>query len=199
MKKTGLFFFLILTISVCIVAQDQPGPTEVKAAVMDDYEASDADPHGRLNPKAPSETAQFDFMIGVFDCVDEIRNPADGKWYRSNSVWSSSYFLNGFGIQDRYWSPITVASGTRLFDPQKKKWVVNYFQSLPRLSYGGVWEGMKEGENIIMRQQNGAVESRLTFSNITEGGFEWKSERVEGDEISSGWNISCKRRALNKK
>lgn len=183
----------VLVLSFTILAQDRSDNVEINRQVLDKHEPGTANPFGTLNPNAPAEVAQFEFMVGVFDCIDEIRNPADGKWYESKSVWSSSYFLNGYGIQDKYWSPITVASGTRLFDQKKKKWIVNYFQSQPRYSTG-VWEGRKEGDNMVMRQQNGTVESRLTFSNITKNSFNWIGERVDGESVSSGWKISCKRR-----
>ncbi len=191
--KRALFLALILACVSVLNAQEIPKPTELASPILDNHEAKPGSPYGTMNPKAPAETSQFGFMIGVFDCVDQIKNPADGKWFTSKSVWTSSYILNGFGVQDRYWSAVSVSSSTRVYDPKKGKWIVTYFQSQPAYATG-VWEGMKEGENMIMRQTNGAVESRLTFSNISETGFDWIGERVEGDKVSSGWKISCKKR-----
>lgn len=189
----AISIFLILFVGNS-TAQDTPKPLRNDRPILDTNEPSASSPFGKLNKDAPAEASQFDFMIGVFDCADEIRNPADGKWYRSKSVWTSSYFLNGYGVQDRYWSPVTVASGTRVFDAKKGKWIVNYFQSQPGYATG-VWEGMKEGANMVMRQKNGPVESRLTFSNISQNGYDWIAERVEGEKVTpGGWKISCKRR-----
>ena len=158
-----------------------------------EYEPNVAYPYGRLNPKAPKETAQFGFMIGVFDCVDQVPGPEDGKWIKSKTVWTSKYFLNGFGVQDTFVNPTTVAMGTRIFDPGKGKWIVNYFQSQPSY-FAGVWEGLKEGENMIMRLERGENENRLTFSQIKKDGFEWIGEIVNGEKVTPFWKISCKRR-----
>ncbi len=193
MHKAVFLSFFAFTCTWTITGQQKDEPVEVKSSILNNYETNSANVFGSKNPEAAPEASQFDFMIGTFDCDDEIRNPADGKRYRSKSVWSTAYFLNGFGVQDKYWSPFTVSSSTRLFDTKKGKWIVTYFQSQP-VYLTGVWEGQKEGEKMIMRQQNGSVESRLTFSNISKNGFDWIGERVEGEQISSGWNISCKRR-----
>ncbi|MDH3529621.1 MAG: hypothetical protein OEQ28_08650, partial [Acidobacteriota bacterium] len=73
------------------------------------------------------------------------------------------------------------------------KWVVTYLQTIPGIG-SGVWEGEKEGKNMVMRQKRGENESRLTFSNITENSFDWIGENVGKNGTASGWKISCKRR-----
>ena len=95
------------------------------------YAPSPAFPFGRMHPDAPSELAQFAFMVGEFDCIDEIRQQ-DGSWIRFRAIWNARYFLNGFGI--------TSGPG-------------------------------------------------LTFYNITENGFDWRSG---GD--TAGWTSTCTRR-----
>jgi hypothetical protein len=193
MKNILLTFSVLCILTAAISGQDKATVQKVESPLLSKYENTATQPYGRLNPDAPPETKQFDFMIGTFDCVDNIRNPQNGKWYQSESVWSSSYFLNGFAVQDKYWSPVTVASGTRIFDKKKGKWIVNYFQSQPGYATG-VWEGMKEGSNMVMRRKNPKYESRLTFSQITKDGFEWIGETMTKDQTTSGWKISCKRR-----
>ena len=164
------------------------------AKIPVEYEPSPSNPFGKLNPNAPKETAQFDFMIGEFDCNDKIINPQNGKWVERKTVWNSKYFLNGGGIQDSYWSNPTVASGTRIFDAKKDKWIVNYFQTFPSY-FAGVWEGKKEGDKMIMRAARGENESRLTFHNIKRDGFDWIGETVTKDgKATAFWIISCKRR-----
>ena len=58
------------------------GPGGVAAQVVNDqtanapevaYAPSLAYPFGRANPGAPPELAQMAFMVGEFDCVDEVR------------------------------------------------------------------------------------------------------------------------------
>ncbi len=157
------------------------------------HEPSPSHPYGKLNPKAPAETAQFAFMIGEFNCKDKIRGPK-GKWAETNVIWNSSFFLNGAGIQDKFWSKQITASGTRIFNKKKGKWIVNYFQTFPTY-FAGVWEGKKEGDKMIMRAPRGENESRLTFHNITKDGFDWIGETVSKDgKATPFWIISCKRR-----
>ncbi len=163
-----------------------------KMALLTSYEPSPSHPFGKLNPKAPPETEQFAFMTGDFKCISETPRKG-GKWVSTKVVWNSYYFLNGSGIQDKLWGVVSVASGTRIFDKKKGKWIVNYFQTFPGY-VTGVWEGKKEGDKMIMRAPRGKNESRLTFFNITKGSFDWVGETVAPDgKAAPFWKISCKR------
>ena len=168
-----------------------PEPT-VGAPHTTKYEPSPAFPYGRMNPKAPNETKQFSFMIGEFDCVDSVINPKDGKWIEFPAIWNAKYFLNGYGIQDQYWSPRFSTSNIRIFDSKEKKWKVTYFK---KPGYGsGVWSGVKEGEDLVMRQGDDKRGSRLTFSSISKDGFEWVGESMKDGKPTPFWKSSCKRR-----
>lgn len=156
------------------------------------FEPSPAFPYGRLNPKAPPETAQFSFMIGEFDCVDEIINPQDGKWVKFPAIWNAKYFLNGHGIQDQYWSPQFSTSNIRIFDAKEKKWKVTFFR-MPGYN-SGIWSGVKTGENLVMRQGDDKKGTRLTFSSISKYGFEWVGESMSDGKAIPFWKSSCKRR-----
>ncbi|MDH3528388.1 MAG: hypothetical protein OEQ28_02380, partial [Acidobacteriota bacterium] len=70
------------------IAQEPAPPTKVDRPVLNSYEPDAENPFGSLNPKARVETAQFEFMVGTFDCTDLIREPSSGKWYESKSVWT---------------------------------------------------------------------------------------------------------------
>ena len=160
--------------------------------VLVDFEPSPAHPFGRLNPKAPVETAQFAFTIGEFDCVDEAINPQDGKWVKFPAIWNAKYFLDGQAIQDQYWSPTFSTSNIRVFDAKEKKWNVTFFR-MPGSS-SGVWTGIKEGETLVMRQGTDEQGSRLTFSEITKKSFEWIGESMKDGKPTPFWKSSCKRR-----
>jgi len=196
----SLFYFasgiILVFISSNITIAQVTGKTEsvpISAKLPFDHEPSPSHQYGKINPDAPPETAQFSFMVGEFDCADKIIDQK-GKWIERKVVWNSTYFLNGSGIQDRLWSNPTVATGTRIFDKTKNKWIVNYFQSAP-IYFTGVWEGKKEGDKMIMRAPRGENESRLTFHNIKEDGFDWIGETVTKDgKATPFWIISCKRR-----
>lgn len=197
-KKITLSVFLVFMFICGIVpitnAQNGGKKSEAKETKFPvENEPSPSYPYGRLNREAPPETKQFAFMIGEFDCVDK-RPGKDGKWVESKVVWNSSYFLNGAGIQDKFWSPSTVASGTRIFNKNKGKWIVDYFQTKPRY-FAGTWEGKKEGDKMIMRLKQGENENRLTFHNITKDGFDWIGESVTKDgKANPFWIITCQRR-----
>lgn len=160
--------------------------------LLTSFEPSPAFPYGRFNPEVPSETAQFAFMIGEFDCVDEIINPQDGKWVKFPAIWNAKYFLNGHGIQDQYWSPRFSTSNIRIFDEKEKKWKVTFFR-MPGYN-SGVWSGVREGENLLMRQGDDKKGTRLTFSSITKDGFEWVGESMADGKANAFWKSSCKRR-----
>lgn len=146
---------------------------------------SPAHPFGRPHPDAPPELEQFAFMIGEFDCIDEIRQ-ADGSIMRFAAIWNARYFLNGFGIQDEYWTPRFFTSNLRIFDPAAGKWKVTFFR-MPGYQ-SGVWEGVEEDDRMVMRQGTTSGPG-LTFHNISDDGFDWHSGGA-----NPGWTSSCKRR-----
>lgn len=186
------FAFLCITAQNFIAQGNEKNSIENELPI--EYEPNPSHPYGKINPDAPPETNQFDFMIGEFDCTDKIQNQK-GEWSETKVVWNSTYFLNGYGVQDKFWSKSIVASGTRIFDKKKGKWIVNYFQTFPTY-FAGVWEGKKEGDKMIMRAARGENESRLTFHNIKENGFDWIGETVTKEgKATPFWIISCKRRS----
>ncbi|MEZ5429079.1 MAG: hypothetical protein R2747_22725 [Pyrinomonadaceae bacterium] len=190
-----LLFILLSTFSMELKAQTSANDDK-KAVRQNDlpmtYEPNPAFPFGRLNPDAPPETAQFAFMIGEFDCVDEIVNPQDGKWAKFPAIWNARYFLNGHGIQDSYWSPTFSTSNIRIYDAREKKWKVTFFR-MPG-NGTGLWTGVKEGGNLVMRQGTDEKGSRLTFSKITENGFQWTGESMTEGVAKPFWKSSCRRR-----
>ena len=151
----------------------------------------------RAHPDAPDELQQFAFFVGEFECADRQRGP-DGEWREFPAIWNASYFLNGFGIQDKYYAPGFQTSNIRIYDANEEVWKVTFFLA-PGYS-SGVWIGEKQGEDIVLEQTStnpdGANSvSRLTFYDIERGGFEWKAETiVDGGEPTKSWTSSCKRR-----
>ncbi len=156
------------------------------------YESSPAYPFGRLNPKAPPETKQLEFMIGEFDCDDRIYSARDKKWFRMDVVRKAEYVLNGFAIQDKNWTPILNSSNIRVYDSKTKQWHITYFRTQPYSS--AVWKGGKEGENMVFRQTTGKTESRLTFYDISKNSYSWKAESITDGKTTMNWQFTCKRR-----
>ncbi len=160
------------------------------------YDPSPGQPYGRPNPAAPSELAQFNFMIGRNDCSEQRRNGEDGSWSNTRRTWDARYTLNGYGIIDSGSSGATVSTNVRVFDEAAGLWNVTFF-SMPTYS-SGTWSGNRVGERIVLKRPQlapggAAGFSRLTFFNISEGGFEWAGEWVSEDErvVYPFWKIQC--------
>ena len=181
--------------SLAVLGVGVVGPGGAAAQVVSDqtanapevaYAPSPAYPFGRANPGAPPELAQMAFMVGEFDCVDEVRQ-GDGSRLRFKAIWNARYFLNGFGIQDEYWTPTFFTSNIRIFDPDAGRWKITFFR-MPGYQ-SGVWEGGQEGDSMVFRSGGRTSGPGLTFYNIRAGGFDWNSG---GDD--PGWTSTCTRR-----
>jgi hypothetical protein len=186
----GFLIGVMMAAATAFVAAAQEkagGVTDATAGAQEVGNApSPAHPFGRPHPDAPPELQQFAFMIGEFDCVDEMRQ-ADGSRLRFRAIWNARYFLNGFGIQDEHWTPRFFTSNIRIYDPGAGRWKVTLFR-MPGYQ-SGVWEGGKEGDRMVMRSAGRTEGPGLTFHHITEDGFRWHSG---GDD--PGWTSPCKRR-----
>lgn len=175
-----------LTLSAQGNASKEQTPPSSAVAPDTTYAPSPAYPFGRMNPDAPPESKQFAFMIGAFDCTDEIRQP-DGKKVRFPAIWNARWFLNGHGIQDEYWSPRFATSNLRIYDAKAKQWQVTFFR-MPGYQ-SGVWQGRQEDGKMVMRQGGATSGPGLTFYNIRADGFDWHSG---GDQPN--WTSACTRR-----
>ncbi len=164
--------------------QDSGGRSGAEPNVT--YEPNPAYPYGRPNPAAPAELTQFAFMIGEFDCIDEIRQ-RDGTHKSFRAIWNAHYFLNGFGIQDEYWTPDFHTSNIRIYDPEAGHWKITFFR-MPGYQ-SGVWEGGLEGDDLVFRSGGRTSGPGLTFYQRTAEGFKWHSG---GDD--PGWKSTCTRR-----
>lgn len=204
MSKKPLFLLLIAVF--CVSAAGQETENKKSAAgttatgsvppaapvISTEYEASPAYPFGRLNPAAPPETAEFSFIIGEFDCADRIRNPQTGKWFEMRVLRRAAFVLNGHAIQDQNWLPIFNTSNFRSYDAKEKKWKVTYFK-MPEYQTG-VWEGTRQGENIVLRQGSDKKGSRLTFFDIKDDQYSWKGESLTNGKVTLFWEFTCRRR-----
>ncbi len=64
----------------------------------------------------------------------------------------------------------------------------------------GVWEGEKEGDRLVMKQESTSPEgetsvtSRLTFYDITDDGYRWVGESLRTGKPAPFWKSVCRRR-----
>lgn len=189
----------ILTISLFLLFAACSTPGLDRAAHLA-FEPGPAYPYGRPNPEAAPELSQFAFIIGANDCNEERLNQATGEWIENQRSWDGYYTMNGHAIRDTGRSGATTNANIRLYDSVTGQWRVTFF-SMP--VYGtGTWSGGMEGENMVLRLPQKAPGtdidgfSTLTFSNISDTGFDWSGVWVSADgEVEFPfWRISCTKR-----
>jgi hypothetical protein len=168
-----------------------------------EYEASETYPYGHRNPSVSDQIDDFAPMIGICDCKSLRRNP-DQTWQDTlDLIWKFKYVLNGTAIQDQTWAEGIYATSIRQIHPDSAVWVVRY-NSYPTINLSSKpWIGKKEGENIVLLQEQKAPNgfngfSRLTFSDISEEGFNWTGEWVSDAKgiVFPFWYIWCKKREI---
>ena len=195
MKKTTLILFFLAVSSYLIAQQDS----------WSAYESSDAHPYGMKHPDAPEQLDDFKPMIGTCDCKSLSRNQ-DGSWQDTTQmVWTFKYVLNGTAIQDLTWHETFSATSIRQFQPDSLKWVVTYASSKGISLKPGAWVGEKEEEEIVLRLPQKAPNGmdgarRLTFTNISEKGFDWRGEWVNEEQgiVYPFWLIWCEKRTSDR-
>ena len=187
-------FLLIIILHGCHMNPDRQGSLS--------YEPNERYPYGRANPAAPSELAQFGFMIGSNDCAEQRLDNGSGDWVESTRSWDAYYFMNGFAIRDGGKSAAGANGNIRVFDAATKEWVVTFF-SAP--IYGsGTWRGKMEEGKIVLRQPQKAPGtdfdgfSTLSFLNISDQGFDWSGEWISEDETVAVpfWRMQCHKVAV---
>jgi len=178
-------------------------PLAMTAQSADQYEVSAEHPFGKLNPKAPPQTADYAPMIGTCDCTSTTRKP-DQSWADPQKmVWTFKYILNGTAVQDTSSKEDGSHSGSiRQFVADSTKWYVHWFSDTTPSTSLPTWEGGKRGDSIVLYREQKAPNGmdgffRLTFRNISEEGFGWIGEWVDTTESFTfpTWTIDCVKRS----
>ncbi|MCB0373241.1 MAG: hypothetical protein KDD31_09555 [Muricauda sp.] len=168
------------------------------------FEASPGFPYGIPNPKAPEQIRDFDDLIGTCDCKSLQYRPGVAN-DTLPLLWKWKYILNGNAVQDEGWfgNDDTFQSSftsIRILDPATKKWTVPFF--IPQLRGDPqIWKGGRENDVIVLRKEQKSnsgddIQSILTFSNISDDGFNWEGKIVNHTKNTSRvfWRIWCKKR-----
>ena len=165
--------------------------------LFDEFDMRPEFPFGRPNLAAPPEIQQFHFMVGEFECDDELW--MNGAWKKMKATWITNYTLNGYALQDHYRNEMYAGTSLRIYNQSDNRWHVSFF-GMPG-GHTGLWVGDREGDCIVLTSEQQApdgstVISRLSFSQITESGFEWLGERITPDGIATPtWKISARRKS----
>jgi len=189
-----LFFILGL---IAADAQNNSQPDYKK------YEPSPTHPFGQANPNAPEGIRDYGPLIGECDCRSVSRGP-DQTWGDTVSmVWRFKYIMNGQAVQDETIKADGSHSGSiRQYNADSSKWYVHYYSTGGAPSVLPAWEGQKTDEHTIrLYRENKAPNGtpgyyRITFSEISQEGFNWIGEWVDTGETVQFplWKIFCTKR-----
>ncbi len=167
-----------------------------------EYMPDTKNPFGTLNPDAPTEVADFEPLIGTCDCISTARK-ADQSWGEPQKmIWTFKYIMNGMAVQDETLKEDGIPSGSiRQFIADSSKWYVHYYTNARPSTTLPTWEGGKRGDSLVFYREQKAPNGmdgsyRLTFSNISNTGFDWVGEWVDTSEsiVYPTWKIECKKR-----
>ena len=166
------------------------------------YEPSEKNPYGLLNPKAPRELADYAPLIGTCSCKSVARI-SQTEWADTVDMkWTFKYIMDGLAIQDETLKYDGSLSGSiRQFNSDSAKWYVHYYASATPTSSLSSWNGgMDRDDKMILYKDQTAPNGmegyfKITFSNISDEGFNWLGEWVDKTESFSypTWKIYCKK------
>ncbi|MDH3523875.1 MAG: hypothetical protein OES32_09840 [Acidobacteriota bacterium] len=165
--------------------------------------AATRSPTAGPHPAAPEETAQFGFLIGEKRCTTRNMQP-DGTYADAGEAeWNGRYILDGWAIEDEWIKTLpdgTVFRGIniRSFNPETRKWD-NRWLATGSLQWK-YFEAEQVGDTMVMiggegEDFRGPFVDRNTFSEIREGGFDWRKDRSwDGGEswIEGVARIECR-------
>ncbi|MFK7951347.1 MAG: hypothetical protein AB8B73_00770 [Ekhidna sp.] len=167
-----------------------------------EYASTDKNPYGLINPDAAKEIADYAPLIGTCNCKS-ISRIDQNTWADTVAMtWTFKYIMNGMAVQDETLKADGAHSGSiRQFNSDSSKWYVYYYSSSALVSTLPAWEGVKNenGEIILYKDApapNGTPgDYRLTFSNISDEGYDWVGEWINKPEtfVYPSWKIFCKR------
>lgn len=167
------------------------------------YEPSAENPFGLPNPDMPEHLKDFAPMIGECDCKSISRIDKDNWGDTVAMVWRFKYIMDGKAVQDESLKEDGLHSGSiRQYIADSSRWYVHYYSSATPSTTLSAWEGKKtpDGNIILYRDQkapNGLDgKYKITFSEISDNGFNWLGEWVTPDESFSypTWVIYCKKK-----
>ena len=150
---------------------------------------------GMPNSGAPRELVTFDFLVGAWECESSIRAP-DGSVRARPATWVGRYILDGYAIADEFrllgpaGEVAMLGQTVRAFNSDSQEWVMKWLDALDATwldlgpeDLGGVTvrDGTITYRHRRPRGRSGRLFPlqslfRVTFFDIAEAGFRWRSE-----------------------
>jgi len=142
------------------------------------YQPNPDSPIETRNPKAPPETAEFDFVIGDWDAVITWAPPG-GKPLTYSAKWHNHWIVDGFVVMQEWRGPFLTGTEIRSWDRRQKKWTGR------NVYVNGVWHETTakfEDDKMVViiedaEDKNGPFKNRETYDEITENSFKMHSDR----------------------
>jgi hypothetical protein len=166
-------------------------------------------PWGSPNPDAAREIQQFAFMIGRHECTQYFKgmNPGNpDQELEGDLLWLAYYALDGRAIRDEFYSMGGNGEQTRAYDSFAMEWWVTYatvpgvvnLTPEPKPKRGSFTAVQNEKGHMVMTTpakdaNDNDIIRTITFYDINNGGFEWKSENVYADKSINTGSISCRK------
>lgn len=166
-------------------------------------------PWGSPNPDAAPELQQFAYMVGRHECTQYFTglNPNNpNQELEGDLLWLAYYALDGRAIRDEFYSMGGNGEQTRAYDSFAKEWWVT-FATVPgvvslvpepkpkRGSFSAVQNS--EGHMVMTTPSKDTTGAdfikTITFYEIADNGFEWKSERVYPDKTVKAGKMTCRK------
>jgi len=140
---------------------------------------------GSRNPHAPVETAQFDFIVGSWNCTTKFMKPDASGYAEGKARWIGYYILDGWAIQDD-WIGVRPDGGeshgtnVRSFNPRTGTWD-NRWLAAGSLEFK-YFESEQVGDTMVMiggegKDGRGAFIDRNVFHDITADHWSWRKDR----------------------
>ncbi len=166
-------------------------------------------PWGSPNPDAAPEIQQFAFMVGRHECTQFFKgmNPGNpDQELEGDLLWLAYYALDGRAIRDEFYSMGGIGEQTRAYDSFGKEWWVTYatvpgvvnLTPEPKPKRGSFTAVRNDKGHMVMTTPSKDAKDvdmvrTVTFYDINDDGFEWKSENVYADESINTGIISCRK------
>jgi len=166
-------------------------------------------PWGSPNPDAAPEMQQFAFMVGRHECTQYFDgmnpNNPDQK-LEGDLLWLAYYALDGRAIRDEFYSMGGNGEQTRAYDSFAKEWWVTFatvpgvvnLTPEPKPKRGSFTAVQNDKGHMVMTTPKKDANDidfirTVTFYDINDDGFEWKSKNVYPDKSINTGNISCRK------
>ena len=138
-----------------------------------------------VNPKAPKETEQFEFMVGTWDCKTKFMTGPSGEYAEGKATWIGDYYLDGWAIEDTWISKLPDGStikgvNIRSFNKETGKWDNRWLaQGSLQWKY---FESEMVDDTMVMTGGEGVdpvgeFVDRNTFFDIKKDSWSWRKDR----------------------